>query len=299
MVLLLVRFLGEHDWGGCAARWPTRLKALFAALRDNVRIVFLNACFSHIQGEAIREVIDCVVGMNSEVGDAAAVTFAASFYRALAFGRSVAEAFEQGKVAMMLEGIPEENVPVLLSRAGTNPATIFLIPTTTPSALAAVDDITPSTEQTVPLTASGIPALFSAVEFLFGEGSRILQERRERRQAGQGLTIGQSTNAVLSPENGAASSYLIQSKEAALTQPVSQATWLAMEARIDHLLTLLAIHCKNYHLAKEQYAKWGSALVPPIIVNNLSEAESAIARTTEELQAALSRVMERELRLQR
>jgi hypothetical protein len=55
-------------------------------------------------------------------------------------------------------------------------------------------------------------------------------------------------------------------------------------------LALLEIYTKNYHLAEEQYAKWGSTLVPPIIIHNLTEAENEIAATTKELQATLSRV---------
>jgi hypothetical protein len=53
--------------------------------------------------------------------------FAASFYRALGFGRSVQEAFDQGKVALLLEGIPEEHTPELLVRAGVNASHMFLV----------------------------------------------------------------------------------------------------------------------------------------------------------------------------
>ena len=65
--------------------------------------------------------------MNEEIGDEAAITFVSSFYRAIGFGRSIHDAFEQGNIALMLEGIPEEHVPVLLSRPGINPATVFLM----------------------------------------------------------------------------------------------------------------------------------------------------------------------------
>jgi hypothetical protein len=106
---------------------PSALKALFSTLKDNVRLVVLNACYSKVQATAIAEVIDCVVGMNTSIGDQAAITFAASFYRAIGFGRSVKEAFEQGKVSLMLEGITEENTPELLARQGVDPATVFLV----------------------------------------------------------------------------------------------------------------------------------------------------------------------------
>ena len=97
------------------------LKALFRTLKDNIQIVILNACYSRIQAEAIAGVIDYVIGMNSEIGDAAAIAFSASFYRALGFGRTIQEAFDQAKTSLMLEGIPEDNVPELLVNQDSHP----------------------------------------------------------------------------------------------------------------------------------------------------------------------------------
>lgn len=109
------------------------IKMLFTTLKDNIRVVVLNACYSQTQATAISEVIDCVVGMDKAVGDDAAITFAASFYRAIGFGRSVAEAFDQGKTAIMLEGIPESNTPHLLTRAGIDASAVFLLDNTSVS----------------------------------------------------------------------------------------------------------------------------------------------------------------------
>ena len=103
------------------------LRALFSALKDNIRLLVLNACYSRPQAEAIVEVIDCAVGMNKAIGDHAAIVFAASFYRALGFGRSVKEAFDQGCTALLLEGIPEENTPELLVKKGVDASSVFLI----------------------------------------------------------------------------------------------------------------------------------------------------------------------------
>lgn len=99
---------------------PEALKALFITLKDNIQIVILNACYSRIQGEAINEVIDYVVGMNKAIGDEAAIVFAASFYRALGFNRTVQEAFDQAKTALLLEGISEEKTPELLVKTGVS-----------------------------------------------------------------------------------------------------------------------------------------------------------------------------------
>jgi hypothetical protein len=105
------------------------LKQLFSTLKDNIRVVVLNACFSRPQAEAIAEVIDCAIGMRKAISDEAAIAFAATFYRALGFGRSIKEAFDQGRTALMLDGLPEEETPELLVRAGVDPANIFLVET--------------------------------------------------------------------------------------------------------------------------------------------------------------------------
>ena len=52
------------------------LKALFTTLKDNIRLVVLNACDSRIQAEAIAEVIDFAIGMNAAIEDQAAIVFA-------------------------------------------------------------------------------------------------------------------------------------------------------------------------------------------------------------------------------
>jgi hypothetical protein len=103
------------------------LKALFTTLKDNVRVVVLNACYSRIQAEAITNSIDCTIGMSRSISDEAAIVFAAAFYRAIGFNRSLQEAFEQGMVALQLAGIPEHTTPHLLTKAGIDPAQIHLI----------------------------------------------------------------------------------------------------------------------------------------------------------------------------
>ena len=101
--------------------------ALFTTLKDNVRVVVFNACYSKSQALAVTEVIDCTIGMNTAIGDPAAITFAASFYRAIGFGRSIQQAFEQGKTALLLEGIQEDKTPELLIKKGIDASQIFLI----------------------------------------------------------------------------------------------------------------------------------------------------------------------------
>ncbi len=103
------------------------LKLLFQTLKDNICVVLLNACYSQEQAQKIVEVIDCVVGMRSSVLDEASIKFAASFYRALGFGRSVKNAFEQGLVAIALANLDEEETPILLTRDSVDPDKIYFI----------------------------------------------------------------------------------------------------------------------------------------------------------------------------
>ncbi len=101
------------------------LERLFASpsLTGETRIVFLNACFTTAQAQAIGKTIDYVIGMPAAVGDQAARTFAANFYRALAFGLDVTAAFDQASVAIVLEGLSGPAEPALLVRPGARPWT--------------------------------------------------------------------------------------------------------------------------------------------------------------------------------
>lgn len=100
---------------------------LFTVLKDNIRVVILNACYSRPQAKAITEVIDCAIGMKQAIGDSAAIAFAAAFYQAIGFGRSVQEAFDLGTTSLQLQDIPEDDTPQLILRAGFEPSALTLI----------------------------------------------------------------------------------------------------------------------------------------------------------------------------
>jgi hypothetical protein len=86
----------------------------------------LNACYSDEQARGIAESVDCTVGMTGEVDDEAARIFAAAFYRALGFGKSVARAFDEGRTALLMDGY-EGNGPKLVPRAGVDPSTVVFL----------------------------------------------------------------------------------------------------------------------------------------------------------------------------
>ena len=140
------------------------------------------------------------------------------------------------------------------------------------------------------------PIILKAVDFIYNEGREILKKRRERKlsqkQEERGeRSIPESTKIVTSNKPVAPESPdIIRTKEEILQLKVSEAALEAHEGDINHLLTLLEIQTRNYRLASEQYAKWGSTLVPPGIVHNLEESEDAIEDTMRKLQDSLNKL---------
>lgn len=123
--------LFQRDGDASAAPIPaSTLARVFKQLRDRIQCVVLNACYSEIQAAAIAESIPCVVGMSRDVPDATAIAFASGFYEALAFGKSIAEAFELGQIQVDLT-LPadkaDSEIPRLLVRPGADASQIRFV----------------------------------------------------------------------------------------------------------------------------------------------------------------------------
>ncbi len=84
--------------------------------RKGVECIVLNACYSEIQAEAIKEHIDYVIGMSRSIGDSAAIVFAVAFYDALGAGKTVEFAYKLACNAIRWSGVPEHLTPVLKSK---------------------------------------------------------------------------------------------------------------------------------------------------------------------------------------
>lgn len=111
---------------------PVNSKALAQLLRilkDEISVVVLNACYSRRQAVEFAEQFDYTIWMNSAVEDKSAITFSASFYQALGFGRTVSEAFELAKIQVRLEGKQGHAAPALMCRPGVD----TLLPLVTPT----------------------------------------------------------------------------------------------------------------------------------------------------------------------
>ena len=140
-----------------------------------------------------------------------------------------------------------------------------------------------------------LPILLKAIDFVFDEGRKILEERRERRKLKDSPSKTESPEiekeiALPEPESQ------IISKQIVLDSKVDETLWQNHEEEVKHLVRLLETYSRNYHLAKEQYAKWGSALVPPIIVNNMIDAENSMIEAMEKLQNILTKVYKKDIR---
>jgi AAA-like domain/TIR domain/CHAT domain len=110
----------ENDGGKTQLVGAESLGRLFKLFINQIECVVLNACYSEVQANAIYQHIDYVIGMKQQIGDKAAVKFAAGFYRALGAGRSYEDAYEFGCNAIDLESVPEYLTPVLKKRVNAN-----------------------------------------------------------------------------------------------------------------------------------------------------------------------------------
>lgn len=132
---------------------------------------------------------------------------------------------------------------------------------------------------------TSLPVLMKILDFLFGEGSKILEERRERRKIQDSASID-----IEIPDKTQENNNVITTKDVALSEKIDRAMWLSVERNVQNKFTLLEAYSKNYYLAKEKYAKWTSALVPPIVLHELEESEDCLINTINELQEILAKV---------
>lgn len=97
---------------------PARaLAMMLQATARRARLAVLNACYSTAQAEALRDVFECVIGMDGAIGDTAARIFATRFYGALAHRRSVGNAFAQAIAALAADSLPDEVMPRCVTAA--------------------------------------------------------------------------------------------------------------------------------------------------------------------------------------
>lgn len=108
----------EDERGGQQLVTADALTKMIKSTVASTRLVVLNACYSAVQADAVCSVVECVVGMDGTIPDDAARAFAVSFYRALGYRRSVANAVEQAIATLAGKQLRAEHVPRWRTRDG-------------------------------------------------------------------------------------------------------------------------------------------------------------------------------------
>jgi hypothetical protein len=139
-----------------------------------------------------------------------------------------------------------------------------------------------------------LPILLKAIDFVFDEGRKILDERRERRKTSDSTPSSENQEPAqeFAPVQIQEKNEI---KQDLITSKIDEILWKNHELEVQHLVKLLETYSRNYHLTKEQYAKWGSAMVPPIIVHNMTEAENSMLDTIQRLETVLSKVYKKDI----
>ncbi|MBV6625479.1 MAG: AAA-like domain-containing protein [Rivularia sp. (in: Bacteria)] len=111
----------EDDGGNNKPVPPQGLATLFKQHGDYVSCVLFNACHSIKTADAISEHINYCIGMNQEIADKAAIAFAQGFYDGLGYESEgnqdvFTKAFNEGLVAIALEDVSQESIPVLKNK---------------------------------------------------------------------------------------------------------------------------------------------------------------------------------------
>ncbi len=117
----------EGEDGAARAVPREALIELFRVMKDDIRLVILNACFTGSQSRDVARIIEATVGMDTDIGDKAGIAFAAAFYRAIGFDRPIQRAFDEARLELMLKGIPEDDAPRLFTRKDVDANRIFLV----------------------------------------------------------------------------------------------------------------------------------------------------------------------------
>lgn len=150
------------------------------------------------------------------------------------------------------------------------------------------------------LDAVQIPILLKAIDFVFDEGRRILEERRERRKAETSAPTVQPQHAEEKPpaEQEAAPLAPEQAEEIKkdlVASKIDELLWRTHEDEVRSLVRQLEKHTQGYYTLKEQFAEFGSAYVPPHIVSQIRDREELILETRTRLEAVLSKIYKKDI----
>jgi tetratricopeptide (TPR) repeat protein len=124
----IVHFLGhgeetgelcfEDELGKAKSIPPDALAQLFEQVREFVKCVVVNTCYSEKQAKAIAQFVPVVIGTKKMISDQAAIKFSTGFYTALdpdLSPQSLETAFKRGKISITFDGnLSEQSTPIII-----------------------------------------------------------------------------------------------------------------------------------------------------------------------------------------
>jgi len=139
-----------------------------------------------------------------------------------------------------------------------------------------------------------LPILMKAIDFVFDEGRKILEERRERRKMNDNPENSENQEPAkeIAPPEAQEKNEI---KQNLIASKIDELLWQNHEWEVESLVRQLETHTRNYHILREQYAKYGSADVRPITVHNLIEAENSMIETKQRLEIILSKIYKKDI----
>lgn len=106
---------------------PENFVSMFGASENHLKCVVLNCCYSNKAAKLINRIVDCVIGIKTDIDDQSAIAFASAFYLALGERKNLQIAFDFAINEFLLNGGLIEQKPELFTHSKVNPWETFLI----------------------------------------------------------------------------------------------------------------------------------------------------------------------------
>ncbi len=107
-----------NDRGGQHVVDPLTFLELFQRY-PSITCVFLNSCYSTVQGRLFASSIPFTIAMDTPITDGVAIAFSSGFYDALGAGHSIDSAFQEGIFSIKSEISPHAQLPRLIRKGET------------------------------------------------------------------------------------------------------------------------------------------------------------------------------------
>ncbi|CAL9668636.1 hypothetical protein [Streptomyces sp. enrichment culture] len=118
---------GEDDFHDEAIVSASAFASAIAAVDEKPLLVLLNSCHSAAQAQKLVDTVPFAIGMSDSIGDTDAITYAARFYASVADGQSVQGAHLLSKAAIALNGLLDDELPILAHPVDVDPGAAKLV----------------------------------------------------------------------------------------------------------------------------------------------------------------------------